>query len=306
MKVMNGLDLQNQKITALGDAVNDTDAVNKKYVDNVARGLYWKQAVRAATTGNNGLSSGAYINGATLDGVVLATGDRILIKDQTTASENGIYTVNASGAPTRATDADGTTSILGTTVSELQPGTAVTVIFGTYNADKVFIITNATPITIGTTSIVWSLLGGGSGTSYSAGNGINISGSTISAAAKSNGGLAVDSAGIYVNVNASGGLTAGSSGLGITTKTSGGLTVDSTGLSVDTTIAKKYANAITAGSTSAAYTHSLNTLDIVVSVIEVSTGAGVIADWTATSANSVTISFASAPSSGQYRFIVVG
>jgi hypothetical protein len=189
MKVMNGLDLQSQKIVNLADPSATTDAVNKQYVDNVARGLMWKVPVRVATTTNGALAS-AYANGQSIDGVVLATGDRILIKDQTTASENGIYTVNASGAPSRANDAD--------TGGELAPGTAVTVSAGTVNGDKVFLIVSDGAITIGTTAQTWGQLGGG-GTSYTGGNGISVAGSVISAVAGT--GITVNGSGVNIDTS---------------------------------------------------------------------------------------------------------
>jgi hypothetical protein len=189
MKIMNGLDLQSQKIVSLADPSAATDAANKQYVDNVARGLQWKAPVRVATTTNGTLAS-AYANGQSIDGVVLATNDRILIKDQTTASENGVYTVNASGAPTRTADAD--------TGGELAPGTAVTVTAGTTNGDKVFLLVSDVAITIGTTSQTWGQLGGG-GTSYTGGNGISVAGSVISAVAAASGGVSVVAGGIQLD-----------------------------------------------------------------------------------------------------------
>lgn len=95
----------------------------------------YKEAVRVATTANGALST-AFENGDVVDGVTLATGDRILIKNQTAASENGIYTVNASGAPTRATDFD-------TTGAEVANGAIVPVQFGSANGGSVWqLITN--------------------------------------------------------------------------------------------------------------------------------------------------------------------
>jgi hypothetical protein len=173
MKIMNGLDLQSQKIVSLADPSANTDAANKQYVDNVARGIQWKAPVRVATTTNGTLAT-AYENGDSIDGVVLATNDRILLKDQSAGAENGIYTVNASGAPTRALDAD--------TNGELAPGTSVSVAVGTVNADKVFMIISDAAITIGTTSQTWAQLGGGS--APTAGNsGISVAGSAVSAVA---------------------------------------------------------------------------------------------------------------------------
>jgi hypothetical protein len=93
--------LNSQKITNLADPTADADAANKGYVDGVAQGLDVKDSVKATTTANGTLAS-AFANGQTIDGITLATNDRILIKDQSTQTENGIYTVNASGAPTRA------------------------------------------------------------------------------------------------------------------------------------------------------------------------------------------------------------
>lgn len=109
----------------------------------------WKEPVRVATTAAGTLAS-SFENGDTVDGVVLATGDRILIKNQSTASENGIYTVNASGAPTRATDADSGAELLGATVA---------VTNGTANADSVWLCTANATISVGVTSLPWVRVG---------------------------------------------------------------------------------------------------------------------------------------------------
>lgn len=170
MKFGNGIDLANQRIVNLADPSSATDAVTKQYADALTRNLSWKLAVRAASTANGALAT-AYENGDTLDGVTLATGDRILLKNQSTGGENGIYVVNASGAPTRAVDADSADELKGATVTVLE---------GTVNADKVFrLITDN--ITLGTTAQTWTEIGGGSGTTYSAdGDGITESGTVFS------------------------------------------------------------------------------------------------------------------------------
>jgi hypothetical protein len=111
------------------------DAATKAYVDSVAQGLNAKASVRVATTTAGTLAS-SFENGDTVDGVVLATNDRILIKNQVTGSENGIYTVNASGAPTRATDAD--------VDAEVVNGMYCFVTAGTTNANTGWVLT--TPI----------------------------------------------------------------------------------------------------------------------------------------------------------------
>lgn len=190
MKIMNGLDLQSQRIVGLADPSSATDAATKQYVDNVARGLYWKQPVRVATTTNGTLAS-AYANGSSVDGVTLATGDRILLKNQSTGSENGIYTVNASGAPSRAADADSGT--------ELNPGTAVTVTEGTTNGDKVFIITSDAAVTVGTTATTWGQLGGGS--TYTASNGVQLVGSDFRGVVQAGAGLTVGASGFAVDTS---------------------------------------------------------------------------------------------------------
>src|ERR1700742_1860668 len=98
---LNGVDLASNKATNMPSPSAATDGANKAYVDALASGLEWKAAVRAATT-NNGALATAYANGSVIDTVTLATGDRVLLKNQTTQSDNGIYVVQASGAPVRA------------------------------------------------------------------------------------------------------------------------------------------------------------------------------------------------------------
>lgn len=166
-KFMKGIDLNAQRAVNAADASAATDLVTKQQMDAAVRGLSWKQAVRVATTANGALAT-AYENGDSIDGVVLATGDRILIKNQTTQTENGIYTVNASGAPTRALDADSS--------AELDSAT-VTVQAGTAGADTVWTQTTNAPV-IGTNNIVWAQVGGGSGVGV-AGNGLTLTGSTF-------------------------------------------------------------------------------------------------------------------------------
>jgi phage-related tail fiber protein len=142
-----------QKVTGLPTPTLAADAAPKSYVDAAIAGLTWKAAVRAATTVTGTLAS-AFQNAAVIDGVTLATGDRILIKNQSTGGENGIYTVNASGAPTRATDADTGTELV---------GAAVLVQEGTTQADTQWVNQTNAPITIGTTATVWAQFGAGGG-----------------------------------------------------------------------------------------------------------------------------------------------
>jgi hypothetical protein len=156
------------KITGLGTPTDATDAATKAYVDSAAQGIDWKASVRAATTAAVTLASGLE-NGDTLDGVVLATGDRVLVKNQATGSENGIYVVKASGAPDRSTDCD--------TAAELTSNFAVFVEQGTVNADQGYVLTNDGAITVGTTALTFTQFTGLG--QIVAGTGLDKTGNTL-------------------------------------------------------------------------------------------------------------------------------
>lgn len=116
----------------------------KTYIDAIQQGLKWKEPVRVATTTAGTLAT-SFENGDVVDGVTLATGDRILLKNQASGSENGIRIVQASGTPTRATDADTSAEIKGMVVDVLE---------GTTNADTAWVLTNDT-VTLDTTALVY-------------------------------------------------------------------------------------------------------------------------------------------------------
>jgi hypothetical protein len=141
-------------LAANSDTRVPSQAAIKSYVDNKTNGLSWKTAVRAATVAAGTLAT-SFANGSVIDGVTLATGDRILIKDQAAASENGIYIVNASGAPTRAADADSGAELVNATcyISE-----------GTTLADQQWTCSTNTPITLGTTGLTFVISNSGGGT----------------------------------------------------------------------------------------------------------------------------------------------
>ena len=123
----------------------DSDVAVKSYVDGlVGSGVFWKEPVKVASTANIDLSS-ALVNNATIDGVTVATGDRVLVKDQSSAAENGIYIVASSGAASRASDCD--------SASELN-GAAVFVKQGTAAADQAFVQT-AEIANLGSDSVTW-------------------------------------------------------------------------------------------------------------------------------------------------------
>ena len=174
------------KLTSLGTPTADTDAANKGYVDSVAQGLDTKASVVAATTTNGTLAT-AFANGQVIDGVTLATGNRILIKNQTDQTVNGIYTVNASGAPTRSTDMDAGSEF---------PSAYVFVEQGTVNADTGWVCTNNS-VTLGSTNIVWAQFSG-AGT-YTGSDGILLTGSNFTGVVVASGGLSVGATGFSLD-----------------------------------------------------------------------------------------------------------
>lgn len=125
----------------------------KAYVDGEIAKLASKK-VRLATTAAITLATGLE-NGDTIDGVTLATGDRVLVKNQATGSENGIYVVAASGAPSRATDADSSAELV---------SASVWVSEGTANHDTLWTCTTDAPITVGTTALTFTAFSAGSST----------------------------------------------------------------------------------------------------------------------------------------------
>ncbi len=262
-KVMNGLDLTGQKISNLADGTSAADAVTKAQLDGIARGLQWKSSVKAATTSNITLSGTQ-----TIDGVSVGIGDRVLVKNQSSANANGIYVV-ASGSWTRATDFDDST--------EVTSAAAITVEQGTVNGDSSFILTTDGAITVGTTALNFSPLGG-TGTAYTAGDGLDLSGNQFLLDLKSGSGLVITSTELDIDIAALKSLL-GYSG--------------------------KYAVNVPTNAT-ATITHNLGTLDVHVSVYEISGGAQVMPDVAVTSVNVVTLTFATAPTAGQYRCVVMG
>lgn len=241
MKVTNTLDLNGYKAINVLDPANPQDAATKNYVDSAIQGLKWKEPVRAASTANVTLSGLQ-----TIDGVSLIANDRVLLKNQSTPSQNGIY-IAASGSWNRATDFDANSEILGASVFVSEGSTL---------GNTQWLMTTDGPITVGSTALTWIQFGG-SGT-FVAGNGISLSGATI----------AVDPA----------------------------------------VVARKASATIGDGSATAFnVVHNLNTTDPMVVVHEAGGGKNaVIADWAITDANTVTVTFGTAPTTGQYRVTVIG
>src|SRR5688500_6617163 len=173
-KFETGIDLRGQRAVNAADASAATDLVTKQQLDASVVGLSWKQPVKAATTANITLSGTQ-----TIDGISILASDRVLVKDQSAATGNGIYVASA-GAWSRATDAAST--------SELH-GAAVYVTSGTTNGDKALTQQTEDPV-VGSSTIVWAQFGGG--TLPTAGAGLVLTGSTLEVVAAANGGLQVN------------------------------------------------------------------------------------------------------------------
>lgn len=129
-------------------AVEGSTLATRAYVDDAVEGRKWKNSVRAATTANITLSGEQ-----TIDGVAVVAGDRVLVKDQSTGADNGIYVASA-GSWARASDANTSAEVL---------GMAMLVEEGTVAADKQYVCTTNGPITLGSTSLAFTQYGSGGG-----------------------------------------------------------------------------------------------------------------------------------------------
>jgi hypothetical protein len=300
----------------------DGHAATKGYVDAARSGLDVKDSVRAATTTAGTLST-SFANGSVVDGVTLATGNRILIKDQNTGSENGIYTVNASGSPTRATDAD--------TSAEVTAGMFTFVAEGTTNADSGWVLTTNDTITLGTTALTFAQFSGAG--QITAGDGLTKTGSTINAVGTADRITAnadsIDIASTYAGqstITTLGTITTGVWGSGATdiAVASGGTGASTaadarTNLGIKTSVgtattstsslarvAKQACAASAAGTSSTVVTHLFNSLDVIVQIYEVSSGATVIGDTVRTNADTVTVTLLGTITAGDYVIVVTG
>jgi hypothetical protein len=226
---------------------------------------------------------------------------RVLVNGQTTQSENGVYVVSVSGAPTRALDFD--------TPNEVKSGDFIFVSSGTSYGNTGWVQT-LSPATIGTDAISFTQFSG-AGT-YLAGAGLNLTGSTFSVdVTPTSGSASLTNTGgaVEVKVNTADGLEVSGNGLGINNGT--GFTFSSGALVFDTANGygvRKLAFSVGDGSaTSYTVTHALATRDVTVQIFDnASPYAQVEADVEHTDSNNLTIKFAAAPTSDQYRVVVVG
>lgn len=274
------------KITNLAAPTLSTDAATKGYVDATIQGLSPKPTAQVATAA--ALPANVYANGAagvgatltatgngvlTVDGYAVALNDLVLVKNEAAPANNGLYTVTTLGTVsvpyvlTRHADMDQSTEFGG--------GFVPVENHGTVTANTLWLCNVANAITVGTTAVTFTQLN--SATAFTAGNGINISGLTISAV--------VDPA-------------AGA-----------GLALTAAGLKLDTTVAvRKFAAAVGDGASLAiVVTHNLNNQDVTVALYSATAAfAEAVCDVEHTSVNTVTLRFAVAPTAGQYRCVVQG
>jgi hypothetical protein len=312
----------NTKVATPTDA---NHAATKGYVDAARQGLDVKQSVRLATTAPINIASDLEA-GDSIDGVTLVAGDRVLVKDQSTATENGIYVAVASGAgaASRSSDANGTAD-----TGELKPGTFTFVEEGSVHADKGFVVSTNGTITIGSTAIVWTQFSGAG--SFEAGDGLSKSGNTINVNVVNDRtaitGDAVDIASTYVgqsSITTLGTITTGiwngtdvavadggtgasdaataRTNLGIKT-TAGSATTSTSKLA---RVATQACAAHAGGTSTTTVTHLFNTLDVAVQVIEVSSGATVYGDVSRPNADTVTVVLLGTIALGDYRIVVTG
>ena len=300
----------------------DAHAATKAYVDAARSGLDVKQSVRAATTAAVNLSTELEA-GDTIDGVTLVAGDRVLVKNQGTASANGIYVVQSSGAAVRATDFD--------SAGEVSGGAFTFVEEGTINADSGFVVSSNGPITVGTDAINWVQFSGAG--AFIAGDGLTKNGTTVNAVGTA-GRISVSSDAIdidsgYIGQNTI--TTLGTIGTGTWAATDvavehGGtnastaadaranLGIETPGAAESATtspptlarIAKQGNTAHSSGTSTTVVKHNFNTTNVMVQIFQVSTGEVVIGDVTARTDNAITVVLLGEIAANIYTIVVTG
>lgn len=295
-----------QVVSNVAAPVSGTDAANKTYVDNAITGLDAKASVKAATTSAGTLAT-SFENGDTVDGVTLTTGDRILIKNQATGGENGIYIVAASGAPTRATDNNNWSEV---------PNAYVWVEQGTANADTGWVATADQGGSLDTTDMAWVQFNGLG--QITAGSGLTKTGNTLNVGAGT--GITVNADDIAVATTYAGGssiATVGTIGTGTWQGSAIGTGYGGTGQTSakagrETGLgAAGYFTVVGSGSASSFQvtqaTHGLRSSRwLIAQCQDVSTGAKIEVDTTVSSGGDVTFTFAASQTLSNYQFTIVG
>jgi hypothetical protein len=315
------LSINSHKLTSVTDPTSAQDAATKNYVDAAAAGARdVKDSVRAATTGvglaaysRTGSVLTASANGAlaAIDGVTLIAGDRLLVKDGAANADNGIYTVTqvgTGGTPwilTRATDAD--------TSAEVTAGLFVFVEEGTSNGDSGWLLTTNNPITLNTTGLTFTQVSGLG--QVTAGAGLTKTGNTLDVGAGT--GITVNADDVQISasypgqtsITTLGTITTGVwTGTAIAVANGGTGATTAAGARTNLGVPGRYATDVGTGSATAiTVTHNLGTKDCVVAVYDNTTPfAVVVCDVEMTTTNTVTLRFAVAPTSSQYRCVVIG
>lgn len=309
------IDANGKTIENLPDPIDPQDAANKRYVDTVAaEGLHVQEGVDAATTTTLAITSGGtvtYDNGtsgvgatltttgsfATIDGVSITTGGRVLIKNEANQIHNGIYL--------KLSDTELARDPLFDSDEEIEGGDFVFVVEGTLNGGTGWVQTNTVNV-IGTDNVIWQQFSG-AGT-YTAGDGIALNGNEFTVDLDSDS-LVKSGSGLKVNYQTGYGLDNDS---GLFVKLGTGLVFDGSGNITNNTSAgygvRKYAQLVGDGTETAFYVeHGFGTRSVTVQVFGTSSPyAQVEADIEHTDTSGVTVRFAVAPSSSEYEVVIVG
>lgn len=258
--------MNSQKITGLADGTAATDAATFGQVQAAVAGIDAKGSVRFTTTGNITLSGlGTQAGGDW--GAALTANDRILVKNQTTASENGIYDAK-SGAWVRSSDCDTDSEYTANAFTYVEESNSTL-------ATTQWIVSTAGPIVVGTTNVTWTQFGAGATYTAAAAGGLELSGNAFSVKLPGSSGLVKDASGLYLDSSIAVKKYAVAIGDG--------------------------------SNTSYTVTHNLNTRDVTVGIYQAASPySEVVADVDHTTVNTCTITFATAPAVGEFRAVIHG